>query len=161
PAALELPTDRPRPAVQTFRGSVVALTLSRELWAEVEQLGRTESATPFMVLLGAWSALLARYSGQDDVVVGSPVANRNREEIEGLIGFFVNTLALRTDLSADPTGHELIRQERESTLGAYAHQDLPFEKLVEALNPERDLSRSPVFQVMLTFQSGGGKAGSP
>ncbi|AEI67139.1 non-ribosomal peptide synthase/polyketide synthase [Corallococcus macrosporus] len=151
--ALELPTDRPRPAVQTFRGDSRDVQWPRELWESVKGLARHEGATPFMVLLAAFQTVLSRYSGQDDICVGSPIANRTRAETEGLIGFFVNTLVLRARLAGNPTFRELLAQVRERTLGAYAHQDVPFERLVEALNPERDLSRSPLFQVMFILQN--------
>nr|WP_244172052.1 non-ribosomal peptide synthetase [Myxococcus virescens] len=164
PRLLELPTDRPRPAVQSLEGAYVPFTLGRELSEAVHALARREGVTPFMVLLAAFQAVLARYSGQDDVSVGSPIAGRTRAETEGLIGFFVNTLVLRTRLEGSPSFRELLARVREVTLGAYAHQDVPFEKLVEALRPERSLSHSPLFQVMLTFDStpdagGGAQAG--
>ncbi|MCP3145371.1 non-ribosomal peptide synthetase, partial [Pyxidicoccus xibeiensis] len=151
--ALELPTDRPRPAVQTYRGAVVSAPLSRELSEAVKALARREGATPFMVLLASLQLLLSRYSGQDDVSVGSPIANRNRAETEGLIGFFINTLVLRARIDSRQSFRELLAQVRERTLAAYEHQDVPFEKLVEELQPQRDLSRSPLFQVTLTLQN--------
>ncbi|HZI15924.1 MAG TPA: amino acid adenylation domain-containing protein, partial [Myxococcus sp.] len=151
--ALELPTDRPRPAVQTHRGAMLPLTLPRSVSEAVKALARREGATPFMVLLASWQLLLARYSGQDDVCVGSPIANRTRAETEGLIGFFVNTLVLRARLEGNPPFRQLLAQVREVTLGAYAHQDVPFEKLVQELQPERDLSRAPLFQVMFILQN--------
>ncbi|WP_236069637.1 condensation domain-containing protein, partial [Citreicoccus inhibens] len=153
PRALELPTDRPRPAAQTFRGANIHVAWPKSLWREMEGLGRREGATVFMVLLAAYQALLSRYTGQRDVSVGSPIAGRTHAETEGVIGFFVNTLVLRARLSRDMTFRELLAQVREVTLGAYAHQDVPFEKLVEELQPERDLSRSPLFQVSLTLQN--------
>ncbi|HEX7186484.1 MAG TPA: amino acid adenylation domain-containing protein [Thermoanaerobaculia bacterium] len=149
--ALDLPADRPRPAVAGNQGAVRTLRLPGAAWGRVEALARGESVTPFMALLSAVQALLARYSGQDDFAVGSPVAGRDRVEAEGLIGFFVNTLALRGGLAGDPPFRSLLARAREATLGAYAHQDLPFEHLVEALAPERDLGRTPIFQVMLAF----------
>jgi len=147
--ALELPADRPRPAVQSLSGATRERVLPPRLAAGVNALSRAEGVTPFMTLLAAFQTLLHRYTGQEDIIVGSPIANRNRREVEGLIGFFVNTLALRTDLGGDPSFRELLRRVREVTLSAYAHQDLPFEKLVEALQPDRDASRTPVFQVVL------------
>jgi amino acid adenylation domain-containing protein len=153
PRLLELPTDLPRPAVQSLEGAFVPFSLGRELTDAVKALGRREGVTPFMVMLAAFQAVLARYSGQDDVCVGSPIAGRTRAEAEGLIGFFVNTLVLRTRLDGNPSFRELLARVREVTLGAYAHQDVPFEKLVEELRPERSLSHSPLFQVMLTLDS--------
>ena len=152
PSLLELPSDRPRPAVQTFRGAKQSLALPGVLTESLKALSRKEGVTLFMTLLAAFQTMLHRYTGQDDIVVGSPIANRNRREVEGLIGFFANTLALRTDLSGNPTFRELLGRVREVALGAYAHQDLPFEKLVEELQPERDLSRNPLFQVMFSLQ---------
>ena len=156
PALLELPTDHPRPAIQTYRGTYERFTLSAELLERLRALGRREGATLYMVLLAAFQSLLARYAESGDVVVGSPVSGRARAETEGLIGFFVNTLVLRTDLSGDPSFAEVLRRVRETTLGAWEHQDVPFERLVEALRPERALSHSPLFQVMFTFDDGGG-----
>jgi amino acid adenylation domain-containing protein len=153
PPLLELPTDRPRPAMETFRGSVLIAPLQKEIAEGIKALGRREGTTLFMTLLAVFQTLLARYSGQEDVVVGSPIANRNRTEVENLIGFFANTLVLRTDLSGDPSFRELLGRVRETALGAYAHQDLPFEKLVEELQPERNLSHNPIFQVMFALQN--------
>jgi amino acid adenylation domain-containing protein len=153
PPGLELPTDRPRPSTQTYRGARQALELSPALTEALKALSHREGVTLFMTLLAAFQTLLHRYTGQDDIVVGSPIAGRNRPEVEGLIGFFVNTLTLRTDLSGNPTFRELLGRVREVALGAYAHQELPFEKLVEELQPERSLVRSPLFQVMLVFQN--------
>ena len=150
---LELPTDQPRPTVQTHRGARRSLTLPESLTEALKELSRQEGTTLFMVLLGAFQALLARYSGQDDIAVGSPIAGRTRSEIEELIGFFVNTLVLRTDLSGDPSFREVLSRVREVALGAYDHQDLPFEKLVEELQPERDLSRVPLSQVFFALQN--------
>jgi amino acid adenylation domain-containing protein/FkbM family methyltransferase len=152
PAALELPNDRPRPAMQSHRGSTHSFSLTPELSKRLEELSRGEGVTLFMTLLAAYQTLLWRYSGQRDIVVGSPVAGRARGEFEGLIGFFVNTLALRTHLSPAMTFVELLGRVRETCLGAYAHQDVPFERLVEELEPERDLSRAPLFQAMLVLQ---------
>jgi amino acid adenylation domain-containing protein len=153
PALLELPTDRPRPAVQSHRGGQCGRALAPEPSRLLREMARGEGATLYMVLLAAFQALLGRYAGQEDVVVGSPIAGRGRAEVEGLIGFFLNTLALRGDLSGDPSFRELVARARESTLGAYQHQELPFEKLVEALSPARSLAHSPVFQAMLIVQN--------
>ncbi|MBV9110009.1 MAG: amino acid adenylation domain-containing protein, partial [Gemmatimonadetes bacterium] len=148
PELLELPTDRPRPAVQAFRGARIPVALDGELVGKLRALGHREGATLYMVVLAAFQLLLSRWAGSDDVVVGSPIAGRGRREVEELIGFFVNTLVLRTDLSGDPGFREALRRVRETTLGAYEHQDLPFEKLVAELRPERSLSHSPLFQVL-------------
>jgi len=148
---LELPADRPRPSVQTHNGSSASLLLSPDLTEKLNALSRGEGVTLFVTLMAAFQVLLLRYTGQEDLLVGAPIANRNREEIEGLIGFFVNTLVMRSDLSGDPTFRELLRRVQDTALGAYAHQDLPFEKLVQELNPERDLSRSPILQVLFSF----------
>ena len=154
--ALELPADRPRPAVQSQRGATEPFELSTPLTEALYRLSRREGVTLFMTLLAAWDVLLARYTGRTDIAVGSPVANRNRTEIEGLIGFFVNTLVFRTDLAGDPSVRDLLARVRKVCLDGYAHQDLPFEKLVEELQPERDLSRSPVFQVLFALQNAPG-----
>jgi amino acid adenylation domain-containing protein len=153
PAVLEMPTSRPRGAMQTYRGARESFILSEELSEKLRRLSRREGATLFMTLLAAWKTLLARYSGQEDIVVGTPIANRNRAETESLIGFFVNTLVLRNNLAGTQSFRELLKQVRETTLGAYTHQDLPFEKLVEELQPERSLSHSPLFQVMFVLQN--------
>jgi len=151
---LNLPTDFPRPAVQTFQGARQTWELPKDLSLALAGLGQQEKATLFMTLLAAFKTLLYRYTGQTDILVGSPMANRNRSEIEALIGFFVNTLVLRSDLNGNPTFRELLRSVREVALGAYAHQDVPIEKLVEELQPERDLSYSPLFQVAFALQNG-------
>jgi amino acid adenylation domain-containing protein len=153
PALLELPTDHPRPAVQTFRGAHERIELPRELLDGLQALGRSEGATAYMVLLAAFQVLLSKYSGSADIVVGSPTAGRTRKEIEETVGFFVNTLVLRTDLAGDPSFRETLRRVREVTLGAYEHQDVPFEKLVAELQPERSLSHSPLFQMMFALQN--------
>ncbi|HSK80240.1 MAG TPA: non-ribosomal peptide synthase/polyketide synthase [Thermoanaerobaculia bacterium] len=150
--ALELPTDRPRPASPTFRGATERLDLPMDLADAVRELSRRRGATPYMTLLAALDVLLGRHAGQELVLVGSPVANRNRAALEGLIGFFVNTVVLRGDLGGDPGFGELLGRVREETLGAWAHQDVPFDKLVEVLAPERDLSRPPLFQVSFGFE---------
>jgi amino acid adenylation domain-containing protein len=151
-AVLELPTDRPRPAIQRFQGADEPLAFDREVSQRLLDLGRRQGATPYMTLLAGFQALLYRYSGQDDVIVGATVAGRDRNELEPLIGFFVNTLAMRTDLSRRPTFRELLDRVREVALGALSHQDVPFERLVEDLQPVRDLSRSPLFQVVFQLQ---------
>jgi amino acid adenylation domain-containing protein len=151
PPLLELPAARPRPVVQRHRGASRALLLPAGLSDAVRALGRQEGTTPFMTLLAAFAALLARYTGETDVVVGTPIAGRTRPETEGMIGYFLNTLALRTDVGGDPTFRELLGRVRETTLGAYAHQDVPFEQLLEELAPARSLSHAPVFQVMFNF----------
>jgi len=153
PTVIELPTDYPRPAVQTFQGATYTFVLSQEQSIALKSLSQQEGSTLFMTLLAAFKTLLYRYTGSEDIVVGSPVANRNRAELEGLIGFFVNTLVLRTDLSGNPSFRELLSRIREVALGAYAHQDLPFEKLVEELQPQRNLSYNPLFQVMFVLQN--------
>jgi amino acid adenylation domain-containing protein len=153
PAVIELPADRPRPPLQSARGGRLTYTLPATLSRELQALVRAEGATLFMALLAGFQALLARTTGGGDLPVGTPIANRNRVEIEGLIGFFVNTLVLRGDLTDDPSFRRLLARSREAALGAYAHQDVPFEKLVEELQPERDLSHSPLFQVMVILQN--------
>jgi amino acid adenylation domain-containing protein len=153
PAVLELPADRPRPAVQSHRGGRLRVALPHALAEGVRALARREGATPFMVMLAAFHVLLGRWSGEEDVVVGSPVAGRTRAETEGLIGFFVNTLPLRANLAGDPAFRTLLHRVRDTTLGAYQHQDLPFERLVEALHPGRSLSHAPVFQALFALQN--------
>ncbi|RKH37993.1 non-ribosomal peptide synthetase, partial [Corallococcus llansteffanensis] len=152
-SALELPTDKPRPAVQSFRGAQVPVTLTAEASGRLKTLGLQEGVTPFMLLLGAFQVLLSRYSGQDDVTVGSPIASRQRGELEDLIGFFVNTLVLRARVDSGHSFRTLLQQVKETALGAYAHQDVPFERLVEELQPTRDRSRSPLFQVLFSLQN--------
>jgi amino acid adenylation domain-containing protein len=153
PAVLELPTDRPRRAVQRFRGHSLQFTLPARLSDALSALGRQAGTTPFMTLLAAFHLLLARWSGQEDISIGTPVAGRTMLEIEELIGLFVNTLIIRPDLAGAPTGTTLLERVREAVLEAHAHQDLPLEKLVEALAPERSLAWSPLFQVMFTMQA--------
>jgi amino acid adenylation domain-containing protein len=152
-SVLNLPTDRLRPAVPTYSGAKQFLELPHSLTQALEALSYQEGVTLFMTLLAAFQTLLYRYTQQEDIAVGVPIANRNRSELEGLIGFFVNSLVLRSDLSGNPTFRELLNRVREVTLGAYAHQELPFEKLVEELQQERDLSRHPLFQVVFSLQN--------
>jgi amino acid adenylation domain-containing protein/non-ribosomal peptide synthase protein (TIGR01720 family) len=153
PALLDLPLDRPRPAVRSLRGARVPVRLDQEVVSRLTALGRAHGATFFMVLLAGFESLLARLSGQDDLVVGTPIANRTREETEGLIGFFVNTLALRSDIPGASGFADLVTRVRETTLGAYAHQDLPFERLVDELQLARSLAHAPLFQVVLALES--------
>ena len=153
PALVDLPADHPRPAVQTFRGAHQSLVLPKHLQEGFKALSRQEGATQFMTFLAAFKVLLYRYTSQDDLIVGTPIANRNRLETEGLIGFFVNALVLRTDLSGNPSFRELLRRVRGVCLGAYAHQDLPFDRLVEELHVKRDLSRNPLFQMMFVLHN--------
>jgi amino acid adenylation domain-containing protein len=153
PALIELPTDRLRPAVQSHAGSSVPLQINAELTAALNTLAHNHGATLFMVLFAGWAILLSRLSTQDDIVIGTPVANRPRHELEALIGFFVNTLALRVDLSGNPDISEFIDRIKALTMAGFVHQEAPFEKVVETLRPERSLSYSPLFQVMLAFQS--------
>ena len=151
PQLLELPTDWPRPANQSFRGESCSLTIPKQLTKALNDLSMREGCTLFMTMLSAFKILLYRLSGQDDILVGTPVAGRNRIEVEGLIGFFINTLTLRSDLSGNPDFTKLLTQVREVTLDAYAHQDISFEKLVEELHPRRDLTRPPFFQVFINM----------
>jgi amino acid adenylation domain-containing protein len=150
---LELPTDYPRPAVSTSRGASVPFMLSRDLAEKLRGLSRRENVSLFMTLLAGFQAVLCRWSGQEDFVIGTDIANRTWKETEGLIGFFVNQLVLRTSLSGDPSFQHLLARVRETTLMAYAHQDLPFDRLVEALNPPREASRTPLFQVKFVLQN--------
>ncbi len=150
---LQLPTDRPRPPIQTFRGARQKFVLSTTLTEAIKQLSQREGTTLFMTLLAAFQTLLYRYTGQEDILIGSPIANRNRAELKQLIGCFVNTLVLRTNLEINPTFTELLGRVRKVAIDAYTHQDLPFEKLVEALHPNRDLSYNPLFQVMFVLQN--------
>ena len=159
PRLLEVPTDRPRAAGQGARAGSHAFTLSAELSRGLRELAHREGATLFMALLAAWQTLLGRWAGQDDVVVGSPIAGRTRPETEALIGFFVNMLALRGDLSGDPAWSELLARTRRTALGAFQHQELPFERLVEELATERSLAHAPLFQVTLSLEQGAGPEG--
>ncbi|NCQ83110.1 MAG: amino acid adenylation domain-containing protein [Microcystis aeruginosa W13-18] len=153
PTFLPLPTDKPRPARQSFTGAHQEFQLSLELTQKLTELSQQQGVTMFMTLLAAYGTLLYRYTGQSDILIGTPIANRNRREIESLIGFFVNTLVMRTDCSENPSFQELLMRVREMSLGAYTHQDLPFEMLVEALQPERNLSHTPLFQVMFALEN--------
>src|SRR5207237_7205825 len=149
---LELPADRPRPALQTYNGASISFPLSPALSQSLKALCKAEGVTLFMTLLAAFKVLLYRYTGQEDVIIGSPIAHRHRQELEGLIGFFVNTLATRTDLSGNRPFRELLGRVREKALGASAHKVLPFEYLVEQLQPDRNLSHSPLVQVVFVLQ---------
>jgi amino acid adenylation domain-containing protein len=153
PSVLELPIDRPLPLERTNRGGYSKFKIPQQTAKGLNELSRNHGATLFMTLLATFQSLLFHYSGQDDIVVGTPIAGRNREETENLIGFFINTLVLRTDLSGNPTFVELLGRAKEVALGAYAHQDVPFERLVEELQPERSLSHTPFFQTMLVLQN--------
>ncbi|HLJ90481.1 MAG TPA: condensation domain-containing protein, partial [Candidatus Angelobacter sp.] len=150
---LDLPTDHARPSMPTFRGDTCPFTAPLELMQRLKDLSGECDATLFMTLIAAFHALLHRYTGQDVIAVGSPVANRNRPDIEGLIGFFVNSLILRADFDTNPSFRSLLVQVRQTAIGAYANQDLPFEMLVEQLQPERDLSRNPLFQVIFQLMN--------
>ncbi|NUX59542.1 non-ribosomal peptide synthetase, partial [Paraburkholderia youngii] len=156
PSMLALPTDRPRPARQSFAGATVPVEIDAELTRELRRLGREHGTTLFMTVLAGWAAVLSRLSGQDDLVIGVPSANRGRREIEELIGFFVNTLALRLDLSGEPSVSELLERTRRTTLAAQEHQDLPFEQVVEIVRPPRALDHTPLFQVMLAWENHAG-----
>ncbi len=153
PPLLALPVDRPRPPVQTYRGAAVSFSLPQSLTEQMTLLARRHDATLFMVLLAAFEILICRYTGETNFCVGTPVANRTRPETEQVIGFFINTLVLRADLSGNPSFVELLRRVHEIALGAQSHQDLPFEKVVEELQPVRDLSHSPLFQVMFVLHN--------
>ncbi len=150
---LELPVDRPRPAVQTFEGGRHEALIPASTYEAVKTLARAQGITSAIALMAAFRVLLSRYSGQQDIVLGTTIANRNRSDIENLVGCFVNSLVMRVDLAGDPTFEEVLRRERESSLGAYDHQDLPFEQLVEELSPERGLGENPIFQVSFTLQN--------
>jgi non-ribosomal peptide synthetase component F len=151
---LEVPTDHPRPPVQTHAGAHRFLAIPSSVVAALKDFCRREKATLFMACLAAFVSQLFAYTGQTDILVGTPVANRNRVEAENLIGFFANTLVLRTDLSRDPSFRTLVARVKETALGAYSHQDLPFDKLVEVLRPQRDFSRNPIFQVNFRMDTG-------
>ena len=153
PAILELPTDRPRPMVQTYRGASETLVISNGLSKKLNELSRKQGVTVYTTLLSAFDVLLCRYSNQTDILVGTYSANRNRSELEGLIGFFVNTLVLRTDLAGDPTFRELLARVRQVAIDAFAHQEVPFEKILEAMQVERARSHTPLFQVMMIYQN--------
>jgi amino acid adenylation domain-containing protein len=153
PSRLELPTDHPRPAVRTYVGDHTSRMLSMQLRQRLEAIAREGDATLFMTLLAGYAALLHRYSGQDDIVIGTPFAGRHRSELEGMIGYFINPLALRVDVSGDPSFRDLLARARETTLGAFGHADVPYEMVVRATSPERDLSQTPVFQVMMVLQN--------
>ena len=153
PPILEVPTDRPRPSIQSFRGSLEHFIVAEDVVRGLRELCRQEGATMFMVLLAAFQTLLHRYAGQDVIVVGTPIAGRNRQELEGLIGFFINTLVMRADFRDDLRFRQLLAQVKETALGAYAHQDFPFDKLVEELQPQRDLSHMPIIQAMFALQN--------
>src|SRR5216684_2759793 len=150
---LLLPTDRPRPTAQSQNGATCDLVIGASLTQNLQKLAEEQGATLFMVLLAAFQILLYRYSGQHDIAVGTPTAGRSNGKTEKLIGFFVNTLVLRVDLSGDPGFTELLKRTKEVTLGAFEHQDVPFEKLVEVLSPERNLGSTPLFQVMIVLQN--------
>ena len=152
PPVLELPTDFTRPSIQTFRGATLSISLAQRLSEGLRELSRRSGTTLFMTMAAAFNALLYRYTGQREIVVGTPIANRNRLEVEGLIGFFINTVVLRTSISDDPSFEELLARVREQALGAYVHQELPFEKLVEEMQPERTLSYTPLFQAMFVLR---------
>ena len=149
--SLDIPTDRPRPAAPSFGGGRVARRIGGELFNALQSLSRGEQVTLFVTLLAAFQVLLYRYTGQEDLLVGSPIANRRTHELEDLIGFFLNTLVFRSELKGDPGFREILRRLSEAVLEAFDHQDLPFERLVEALKPRRDLSRHPLFQTMFVF----------
>jgi hypothetical protein len=150
---LELPTDRARPSAASYRGASERIHLSEELTQKLKQLSQREGVTLFMSLLAGFQLLLARYSGQEDIAVGTPIAGRNRQETEGLIGLFLNTLVMRANVGGNPSVRELLARVRKAALGAYANQDVPFEKLVEEIRPERSLSHQPLFQVWFVMQN--------
>jgi amino acid adenylation domain-containing protein len=153
PAVLSLPTDRPRPSIQTSRGAHESVVIPQHLAEKLDELAQGTGVTPFMLLLAVFEIFLYRYTGAVDIPIGTAIANRNRPELQGIIGFFANTLVLRANLAGNPTFKQLLARVREVALAAYTHQDLPFDRLVEAIQPERDLSRSPLFQVLFTYQN--------
>ncbi|KAF9929797.1 hypothetical protein BGZ67_006135 [Mortierella alpina] len=153
PVSIDLPTDRPRPAEQSFAGAVVPISFNAQLSQALKSLSQKHGTTTFMTALAAWSAVLSRLSGQDDIVIGTPSANRNHQQVEQLIGFFVNTLALRVDLSGEPSVEQLLERVRQTTVSAQAHQDLPFEQVVEIAQPPRRMDQTPLFQVMFSWQN--------
>jgi non-ribosomal peptide synthetase component F len=153
PPLLELPADRPRPAVRKFDGAHERIAFDNEVAERVKSFSQEHGVTPFMTMLAAFKALLARYSGQEHIVLGTDIANRTTPETERMIGFFINLLPLHTDLSGDPSFRELVSRVREVALGAYAHQDIPFDKLVEDLQPERSLSHNPIVQALFVMQN--------
>ena len=150
---LELPTDHVRPSLQTFNGQRVSTYISADLADQLQKVARDQNATFFMVLLAAFKVLLLQYSGLEDILVGTPTAGRLKQEFEGLVGFFVNNLVLRTDLSGNPSFAELVQRVRKTSLEAFEHQSVPFDQLVEVLQPDRSLDRSPIFQVLFTLQN--------
>jgi len=152
-SVLELPTDRPRPAVQSSRGNSITVRFPRELIDAVHAFSAKESVTPFMTYMAAFHVLLYRYSRQEDISIGTPIANRTEGETEGLIGLFINTLVFRGDLSGQPTFRAFLKRVRQTAIEAYEHQHLPFEMLVETLQPERSMSHTPLFQVMYILQN--------
>ena len=161
PELLELPTDHPRPAVQTYTGGRFGFGIQPELASELKELAGRHDATLFMTYLAAFQALLHRICAQETVLVGTPIAGRSRVELEPLVGLFVNTLVMRADFDSDPSFSELLGQVKERALGAYRNQDLPYERLVEGLAPSREASHNPVFQVMFAFQNAGaGRSGA-
>ncbi|HTU57861.1 MAG TPA: condensation domain-containing protein, partial [Polyangiales bacterium] len=151
--SLELPTDRARPAVRRFRGQSVDLVLDEQLTAQLKALARRQGVTLFMILSAAWSILLSRLSGQDDLLIGTPVANRRRDELEALVGLFVNTLVLRFGVNANLRLSEFLEHVKDVTLGAFDHQDMPFEQLVEAVRPQRSANQHPIFQTMFALRN--------
>jgi non-ribosomal peptide synthetase component F len=153
PEVLELPVDHARPAVMKHSGAIHTFVLPEDLSRRLRELSQREGATLFMTLLAGYAALLGRLGGQEDISIGIPISNRTRAEVEGLVGFFVNTAVIRTDLTGEPSFRELVGRVREAALGAYLHKDVPLEMVVDAVGPERSLSHTPLFQVMFTLQS--------